>query len=300
MALTQRILQAFDPLHRAGLNQVRNASSIVLARRDRGAPTMLQQQDLAILDGIAVSARLFTPQNALDIGPAIVFFHGGGFVLGGMDSHEAMCRRLAQAAGMRVILATYRLAPEFAYPAQIDDAETIVRWVLAHADDLGVDRDRLALGGDSAGGYLAVALTAKLNAERPGAVKAQILFYPLMQLDDGVWANAVVRDSRIVGRMAVRYISAQFAGHPPPSLLGGALKTTPPTVITVGGQMDPVRPDVLAYAAELRAAGVAVTLFEHHRLPHGFGNLTHVSPDARKAMSEVGLAAGEVFAPPAA
>ena len=300
MPITDRFLEAFDPLHRAGLNHVRGASAAVLARRDRGAPVMIVQRDLAILPGITVSARLMVPQNALDVGPAIVFFHGGGFVLGGMDSHEAMCRRLAQAAGMRVILATYRLAPEFVYPAQIEDAETIVRWVLAHADELGVNPDTLMLGGDSAGGYLAITLTRMLNAERARTVKGQVLFYPLMQLEDAAWANTVVRDSRVLGRLAISYINAQFKGHPPPSLLGSAEAATPRTIISVGGQMDPVRPDVLVYAAELRAAGVAVTLFEHGRLPHGFGNLTHVSPDARKAMSEVGMAAGQVFAQPTA
>lgn len=295
MDLSARLLEAVDPIHRAGLKRVREGAAFVLARRDRGAPKMLQQQDLAILPDLPVSARLFVPPNALDVGPAIIFFHGGGFVLGGIDSHEAMCRRLAFESGCRVILATYRLAPEHAWPAQFDDARTIVRYFLDQACRFGINPAALARGGDSAGGYLAIALTRLLNAENPGTVKAQVLFYPLMHCDDGAWADTVFRDSRVVGRMAVRYITAQFKGQPPPSLLGAGESGAPPTVITVGGAMDPVRPDVLAYAEGLRKAGVPAEVFTHGLLPHGFGNLTHVSADARLAMTEIGQAAARLL-----
>ena len=290
MPLAASVLDALAPLHLAGLNRIRNTTAMVLARRDKGAPVMRETRNLAILDAQASSARLFTPVGALPVGPALIFFHGGGFVLGGLESHEALCRRLADVSGLRVILATYRLAPEHVFPAQIEDAEVTVRWVLAHAADLGIDPAHLALGGDSAGGYLAIAVTRMLNQQTPGAIKAQVLFYPLMHLEDAAWADSVFKDFRVLGRAAIRYINAQFAGAPPPSLLGSADALTPPTIITVGGQMDPVRPDVLTYAEELRAAGIAVTLFEHPLLPHGFGNLTHVAAEARTALAEVGEA----------
>jgi acetyl esterase len=289
-------LKTFDPLHRRGLAGVRGATAFMLTGRDKAAPVMAEIRQLPILPHLPVSARLFVPDNARERGPALLFFHGGGFVLNGIDSNQGLCRRLAHAAGMRVILATYRLAPEHAYPAQMEDADAITRWIFDHAAELGADPDRMALGGDSVGAYLAISLTRRLNAETPGRVKAQALFYPLLQLDDRTWAADGLKGSRILGRMAVAYINAQFPVERPPSLLDGAPAEggapPPPTLITVGGVLDPVRPDVLVYAQALAAADAKVTLFEQPRLPHGFGNLTHASEDARRALFEMGQALG--------
>jgi acetyl esterase len=294
MALAH-VLKALGPVHTRTLQGVRRATRYMLVGRDTTAPAMREIRQLPILPHLPVSARLFVPDNARDHGPALLFFHGGGFVLNGIDSNEGLCRRLAHAAGMRVILATYRLAPEHPFPAQMEDAETITNWLFDHAAELGADPDRVALGGDSAGAYLAIALTRRINAETPGRVKAQVLFYPLLQLDDKTWSRHGLGNSRFIGRMAVAYINASFPDAKPASLMDGPQSETPPTVITVGGVLDPVRPDVVAYAKALEAAGAKVTLFERPRLPHGFGNMTHAFEDARRALFEMGQAVGRTM-----
>jgi acetyl esterase len=222
-----------------------------------------------------------------------VFFHGGGFVICDLETHDSLCRWLADSSGMPLLSVDYRLAPEAPFPAQLDDGEAAVRWAIANADALGLDPRRLLLAGDSAGGYIAVALAARLNAERPGAVAGQALLYPLLELDDDAWASSIFAHARIVGRVAVGYIRSQLGPESAAatSLVGIDPALMPPTLIAAGGHLDPCRPDARRLAERLRAAGRPVTLLEYPRLPHGFGSITHLSVAARRAMAEIGVAA---------
>jgi len=270
---------------------------LALAGRDRKAPAMAETTALSIPgSGGEIAARIYRPQSATEVGPALVFFHGGGFVIGDLDGHDSFCRRLADAAGVRLVAATYRLAPEAPFPAQLDDAITVARWVIASAVNLGIDPNRIALGGDSAGGYLAVAATETLNRE-PGTIAAQVLIYPLLQLDEDVWASSVFRDSRAIGRLAVKYIRAQLSDIAVtiPSLLEVAAGGAPPTIIAAGGMLDPTRPDARAYAERLSRSGGTVIFREYEPLMHGFGNLAHTSPAARAALAEIGELAGAML-----
>ncbi|MBI5939479.1 MAG: alpha/beta hydrolase, partial [Caulobacterales bacterium] len=230
----------------------------MLSRRDRTLPMLAQLRNFTVEGAVGpLAARLYVPEGAEDPGPMLVFFHGGGFVLGDLETHDAFCVRLAAAAKVRVLACRYRLAPEAPYPAQLDDALASFRWIAARAGEFGADPDALAIGGDSAGGYLAVAATARLNAETPGAVKAQVLIYPLLTLDDDVWASTLLQDARVVGRLAVQFIRAQLATTEAPSLLGRLEGKAPPTLLVAGGPLDPCRPDALTYAQALTSAGVS-------------------------------------------
>jgi len=279
-----------------GVERARKAVDFMLSRRDRTLPMLAQLRNFTV-EGAAgpLAARPYVPQGADGAGPMLVFFHGGGFVLGDLETHDAFWSRLADAAKVRVLACRYRLAPEAAFPAQLDDALAAVRWIAARAREFGADPDALAIGGDSAGGYLAVAATARLNAETPGLVKAQVLVYPLLTLDDDVWASSLLQDSRIVGRLAVQFIRAQLASTEAPSLLGTLTEKAPPTLLVAGGPLDPCRPDALTYAQELAAAGVAFEERYYTALPHGFINLTHVSAPAREAVAEIGQLTGELL-----
>lgn len=270
-----------------GVERARAAVRFALSRRDRHMPLLAEVRNLEVegADG-PLPARLYVPKSAADAGPLLLFFHGGGFILGDIETHDAFCVRLADAAGVRVLSCRYRLAPEAAFPAQRDDALAAARWTLANLARLG--GDRLAIGGDSAGGYLAVATTRALNAGTAGTVAAQVLVYPLLNMDDDVWASTLFQDARIVGRLAVQFIRAQLATEEGHSLLGGDHATTPPTLVVAGDQLDPCRPEAAAYAAELQAAGVAVQERYFALQPHGFINLTHVSAPARDAVAEIG------------
>ncbi len=279
-----------------GLERARKAVDFMLSRRDRTLPMLAQLRNFTVEGAVGpLAARLYVPQGADEPGPMLVFFHGGGFVLGDLETHDAFCVRLAAAAKVRVLACRYRLAPEAPYPAQLDDALAAFRWIAARAGQFGADPDALAIGGDSAGGYLAVAATARLNAETPGVVKAQVLIYPLLTLDDDVWASSLLQDARVVGRLAVQFIRAQLATTEAPSLLGTLPGKAPPTLLVAGGPLDPCRPDALTYAQYLTAAGVAFEERYYTAQPHGFINLTHVSAPAREAVAEIGLLAGDLL-----
>jgi acetyl esterase len=295
-SLRAALLKRLDGYHRRGLGGVRTALRLALAGKDRAAPAMAEVRNL-VLPGTDLPGRFYRPPNAEPGSPALLFFHGGGFVLGDLDVYDAMCRRLAQAGAIAVLSARYRLAPEAPFPAQLRDGEAWARWLRAQADALDIDPARIGLGGDSAGAYVAIAATAALNAAEPGSVAAQVLIYPLLQLDDEVWASSLLRHSRIVGRLTVRYIRAQLleAGATIPSLLDADLAGAPPTLIVAGGMLDPVSPDCAAYFDKLRAAGALVRRLDYPPLMHGFANLTHVLPAARKATDEIGRVAGELL-----
>lgn len=292
------LIEKAETYHRLGLQQTRAAIRGAIAGRDKTCPPLDEVRELEI-DGPAgpLDGRLYRPLGAQDGGPALIFIHGGGFVIGDLDTNDAFCRRLAAASKVTVISANYRLAPEAKFPAQMDDALAASRWVIANAKTLGVSDRGLALCGDSAGAYLAIAVTAQLNAERPGTVASQILVYPLMHIDDATWSETVFQDSRVVGRAAVAYIRSQLADGElnAPSLLDQDLPKAPPTLIVLGGPMDPVRPDAKLYAAKIAAQGTEVVMREYPLLPHGWANLTHVSSIARKAVTETATLAGALI-----
>ncbi|MFZ5670581.1 MAG: alpha/beta hydrolase [Pseudomonadota bacterium] len=294
--MTATLAERLSAEHRRGLDRVRRAARFLLAARDRSLPELAEIRNFHF-EGAAgpLPARLYAPHGAETPGPLLVYFHGGGFVLSDLDTHDALCARLAHAGKIRVVSCRYRLAPEAPFPAQRDDALAAARWMREHAGRLGADPERLALGGDSAGGYLAVATAARLNAERPGTVRAQVLIYPLLTLEDDAWASSVLHDTRIVGRLAVIYIRAQLARAHAPSLLATFPGSAPPTVLMAGGALDPCRPDARDYAALLAGAGVACEERYYEGQMHGFANLTHVSAVAREAVAETGRLAGRLL-----
>lgn len=299
MAFRAELMDRVATYNLYGLQQARAALRASIAGRDKTTPPMHEVRQLTIPGAACdLPARLYRPETATDArGAAIVYFHGGGFVLGELDTNDALCRRLCSAAGVTLIAVHYRLAPEAPFPAQLDDTLAAMRWIADNAVALQIDPDRIAISGDSAGAYLAIAATAVLNAERPGAVAAQILIYPLLHIDDGVWSQSVFKHARIVGRAAVAYIRSQLgeSAVTTPSLLVQDLPPPPPTLIAMGGALDPVRPDAEAYARKIEAAGVRPVILEYPLLPHGFANLTHVSAASRKAMTQIGEAAGSLL-----
>jgi acetyl esterase len=294
--LTSVFAERVAGAHRFGLERVRRAVRFAIAHRDRKLPRLAQIRNL---DYPAANgkraARLYVPMHAAAVGPAILFFHGGGFVISDIETHDALCQRLADASGVRVVSAAYGLAPEHPFPSQIDDACAALAWVVALAAARGSDPDRLAVAGDSAGAYLAATAANEANLRRPGAIKAQGLFYPLVHLDDEIWAQTLLRDARLIGRLAVAYINAQLATARAPSLLDAVGPATPPTFLVTGALLDPVHPDAVTYARALEAAGVTVELKEYPGQAHGFVNFTHVLPAAVEAVATLGARLGKAL-----
>ena len=236
--------------------------------------------------------RLFVPTRATGRGPLLVFFHGGGWVYGDLDSHDPTCRFLAEQSGVRVLSVDYRLAPEHPFPAAYDDAVAAYRWVTEHAAELGGDPARLAVGGDSAGGNLA-ALVA-LAAAREGLPLAfQLLVYP------GTDASQRYESKRLFGHDL--YLTEDFmdqvmdwyvpdrADRADPRvspLLDDVPQGLAPAYVATAG-FDPLRDEGEAYARKLADAGVEVELHRFADQIHGFLSIVGVGRSAKAASAEV-------------
>ena len=244
----------------------------------------------------ALAARLYDPFGG-EPGGLLVYFHGGGFVVGGLDSHEATCRWLALGSGARVLAVDYRLAPEHRFPAAVEDAWAAWGYATGHAEQLGADPARLAVGGDSAGGNLAAGVAQRAAREGGRAPVLQLLFYPWLDLTvkrrsyelfgEGFYLSAADLDA-YAGHYALR--AADRADPRCSPLLADELAGVAPAYIATAG-FDPLRDEGEEYAARLRAAGVRVALARHAGLFHGFANLTGAGHTGREA---VAAAAGAV------
>lgn len=239
-------------------------------------------------------ARLYVPSNPVspEPGPVLVYFHGGGWVEGNLDTHAATCRRIAERSGVPVLALTYRLAPEHAFPAGHDDADEGYRWVVDHAAELGVDPQRIAVGGDSAGGNLAASVA--LGAARGGVPLAwQLLIYPPTDLERDT------QSLRLFGEGF--YLTTQFMDRandaytplpedlrdPRISIIHAEIPTglAPAYVVTAG--FDPLRDEGEDYTRRLAEAGVTVELQRCTDLIHGFVNMVGVGSTAPAAVDAI-------------
>jgi acetyl esterase len=219
------------------------------------------------------NARAYRPVAACEPLGAIVWCHGGGWIMGDIEGFEHVCRSLANAAGHVVVSVDYRLAPEHPFPAALDDALAAVEWALGHgARQLGYDADRVVVGGDSAGGNLA-AVAARRHSDR---VAGQLLVYPVVdaKMATGSYRDAAGAD---IGGLTPDSMERCFAAYlqggdptdPDVSPLRGDLTGVPPALIAVA-EHDVLRDDGLAYAEALAAAGVEVELLRFDDMVHGF------------------------------
>ena len=244
--------------------------------------------------GIDQGAAALDPPRPGGALPALLYLHGGGWVVGDLDGVDALCRALANRAQAIVISADYRLAPEHRFPAGLDDAGTVLAWMHARAASLGADPDRLAVGGDSAGGNLAAAL-ARRARDDPGpgrpALCAQLLIYPAL---DGALATASaveLGEGYVLTRDQMRWYwdayAPEGAARTPDAspLRAPDLAGLPPAVIVLA-ELDPLRDDGLDYAERLRSAGVEADVRVWPGMVHGFLRLRGMIDDAHAALDE--------------
>jgi acetyl esterase len=247
--------------------------------------------NIPVTDG-TVPARLYEPADLPSGSPLLVYYHGGGWVVGSIDSHDSTCRYLAKQANVRVLSVGYRLAPEYPFPAAADDAYAAFRYAAANAESLGADAAAIAVGGDSAGGNLAAVVC--LDARRGGGPRPvfQLLFYPATD-------PSVRRPSRDLfgdGFFLTDDDMTWFIQHYCPDssarsdpriaiLLAEDLRGLPPAYIATAG-FDPLRDEGNAFADRLREAGVPVVKRQHDDLIHGFANFISLGSRFREAVSE--------------
>ncbi|HET6507862.1 MAG TPA: alpha/beta hydrolase [Baekduia sp.] len=287
---------AEEPLHRLSVADAR-ASVEGLRALNAPPPEMEEIRELEIpggAAGVTLEARLYRPPGAVDHGPGLVFFHGGGWMLGSVGFTEAVVRELAAAARMPILSTSYRLAPEHRYPAAIDDARAAFAWLAGAAERLGLDGRRLAVAGESSGGTLAaaVALAGRASAD-PAPAHQLLLFAPLDTTQDSdsyrKYAKGYMIETGDVDYFWRTYLGERFGDPPPlaaplraPDLAGVASATV------VVAECDPLRDDGLRYAERLCAAGVATRTVEWARLTHGAIQMTGRVPRVRELLAELG------------
>jgi acetyl esterase len=265
-------------------------------------PPVALSRDLAIPGpGGSIPARLIRPQGSREDErlPVLVFFHGGGWVIGDLETHETLCRELANGAGCAVLAVDYRLAPEHRFPAAADDAVAALAWVAANATALSLDASRIAVGGDSAGGNLAA--VAALAARDNGGphLRYQLLIYPVTDLRRGSDSYRARATGYTLGADSMAYFCAHYLGEEEAGLamdwrasplLHPDLSRLPPALVLVA-EYDPLHDEGVQYAHALSAAGSPATLVNFERQMHGFILMGGVIDEANTA---VRLCAGQL------
>ncbi|MET0593381.1 MAG: alpha/beta hydrolase [Polyangiaceae bacterium] len=240
-----------------------------------------------IIDG-SIPVRVYTPRSTESPLPIAVFFHGGGFCLGDLDSHDVACRRLARDADCIVVAVDYRLAPEHRFPAAADDGYAGFRWAVQNAARLGGDPARIGVVGDSAGGNIATGICLHARDNGGPTPIFQLLIYPALDFYRRGASHKLFSEGFFLASSTIDWYSANYADRRDwddmraSPLLAKDVSRLPPAYIVTAG-FDPLRDEGRAYATRLREAGVEARLHEEATLTHGFLNMAGVIPAARIA-----------------
>ncbi len=243
--------------------------------------------------GGAISLRLYRPRGsqASQKLPALVYYHGGGWVIGDLDTHDTLCRELANGSGFAVVAVDYRMGPEHRFPAAVDDAVAAARWVRANAGELGLDQGRMAVGGDSAGGNLAavVAIAARDAGDLPLAF--QLLIYPATDMRRGAASHQTNGQGYLLTQETITYFHDHYIDDVKHDLdwrasplLHDDLGRLPPAFVLTAGY-DPLRDEGVQYAQRLTESGSPATLVCFERQIHGFITMGKVIDEANVAVS---------------
>lgn len=259
---------------------------------DAGAPRDLDVRDLEVAGAAGpLKARLYTPKDAKTPGGCLVYFHGGGFVIGDLDTHDDFLRRLAAASGQRVLSVDYRLAPEHRFPAAHDDALAATRWTFDHAAEIGVDPARIAVGGCSAGGNLAACMALEFRSDPARKLAFQFLAYPATAMQQDTQSRKDLATGYVLTAEVMEWFAGHFAAvdHPDarraePVHASDLSGLAPALVVTAG--FDPLKDEGKAYAQALNAAGTPAEHIEYPSFVHDFYIMASVSPAVIPAIEE--------------
>ena len=272
-----------------------------------GAPVPMGEiRDLTLPGpGGPLAARLYTPKAVPDPAPALIFLHFGGCVVGDLETCHTACTLLAHHGRMKVLSVAYRLAPEHKFPAALEDCVAALRWLRAHAAELGIAAEEIGIGGDSAGGYLAAATSLVLKTAGAVPPKMQLLIYPVLEMDRTALAPSPFDACYPLTRADMEWFSAQYLPSPAaaanplcsvaraPSLAG-----MPPTLL-IQARHDLLFEEGRAFADRLRAEGITCVRRVHATLHHAFSAMSGGLPAARAALIETAQLTGEALRAPA-
>ncbi len=246
----------------------------------------------------SIPARIYTPtelRKVNGLAPGLVFFHGGGWVIGDLDSHDVVCRKLADEGELMVVSVDYRLAPEHKFPAAVDDAIAATKWIAENAKRFGIDASRLMVGGDSAGGNLAAVVTISARDGNGPDIAGQVLIYPAIDFAMTHPSHREPETSILLTHSVILWFRDHYLNgaadvgdwRASPARAGTLIGLPPAYVLTAGA--DPLRDEGDDYARRLKEAGVAVT---HRTFPgqfHGFFTMGKLLQQANVAAGEIGV-----------
>ncbi|AMM26356.1 alpha/beta hydrolase [Variovorax sp. PAMC 28711] len=308
--LTAKMAGVVERMGRAGhppLNAVTPAEAKAAYEKGAGVlevatPAIARLEDFAIdaRDGHAIPARLYAP-SAAEL-PVLVYFHGGGFTVGSIRTHDTLCRSLSLKSGCAVVSVDYRLAPENKFPTASDDAWDAVQFVAKQGASLGLDGARLALGGDSAGGTLA-ASSAIMARDADIAIALQLLFYPGMAAHQDTASHRIFADGPLLTEALISYFFDGYVRTPADRddwrfapLLADDVEGIAPAWIGLA-ECDPLVDEGIAWADKLRASGVAVDLEIYRGVIHEFVKMGRAIPEALTAQAHAAAALTEALKP---
>ena len=246
----------------------------------------------------SIPARIYTPMRLRKVNglaPCLVFYHGGGWVIGDLDSHDVVCRKLADEGELIVISVDYRLAPEHKFPAAVDDAITAAKWIADNAAKFGIDASRLMVGGDSAGGNLAAVVAISARDGNGPAIAGQVLIYPATDFAMTHPSHSEPETSILLTHSVIKWFRDHYLNgsadihdwRASPARTTTLADLPPAFVLTAGG--DPLRDEGDEYARRLKEAGVPVTYRHFAGQFHGFFTMGKLLQQANVAASEIGL-----------
>jgi acetyl esterase len=282
---------------------------VPLARQAMAAMTALQGagEDVARVENRRIPGpageipvRIYTPAGNAPF-PMLVYFHGGGWVIGDLETHDRICRALANRAGCLVLSVDYRLAPEHRFPAAAEDCYAATLWTARNAEALGADPARIAVGGDSAGGNLSAVVALMARDRKEPQICFQLLVYPVTDAGCDTPSYDENAEGYLLTRDAMQWFWNHYTGsggdrehlYASP-LRARSVHGTPPALVLTA-EFDPLRDEGERYAALLREHGVAVTLTRYDGMIHGFFGMTTMLDQARTAMDEAAAALRRAF-----
>ncbi|HMI85217.1 MAG TPA: alpha/beta hydrolase [Polyangiaceae bacterium] len=287
-AMARRPAQESLPV---ALARAQMISSVLMV--EEAACSLFRIRDETIAGSLPI--RIYVPREASEPLPVATFLHGGGFLLGDLDTHDVACRRLARDADCIVVAVHYRRGPEHRFPAAADDAMTSFHWTVANAAKLGGDPARVGVIGDSAGGNLATGISLLARDTGGPAPIFQLLVYPPLDFYRRAESHRRFAQGYLLSSSTIDWYSANYADRSDwddmraSPLLAKDLRGVAPAHIVTAG-FDPLRDEGRAYAARLREAGVEVQLHEESTLTHAFFNMAGVIPAARIASQRIARA----------
>ncbi len=281
-----------EPANAQTPQDVRARFATVAVEALRPLPAGLRSETFDIpLQGRSLRARLYRPVGR-EV-PLVVYFHGGGWVVGDVDTHGTLAAFLAQDGDVAVLSVDYRLAPEHPFPTPVDDARDALAWAAGQRARLGLSQDRLAVAGDSAGGHLAAQAAAWFNDQHPGVVGAQLLIYPVVQYRFDTPSYERLADGVGLTRDEMRWYWKEFLGGTEPSaddvrvnLMAQAPRHPLPNTLVIAAEYDPLHDEAVSYARFVAQAGGRAEVIPAPGLTHSFARLQPFVPQARLVMHD--------------